>query len=189
MARKSSAYDMVQMLCRLVLAMNSFELTVHDLGEAALRPLGLENAQILGDAIAAVPPWSVIGYPAERLVSWLRREQPSMHRFEVLAGPSLAGVLVIQEPFLHGPYLKLIAILPEFQGRGLGLRLLRWMEAQARQMEARQLWLCVTTFNGHARAFYERFGFEAVAVLDKLGSDASDELFMRKRLFYGGASR
>ena len=169
--------------------MNSFELTVHDLGDVVLRPLMLENAQVLGEAIAAIPPWSVIGYPAERLVSWLRREQPSMRRFEVLAGPRLAGVIVIQEPFLYGPYLKLIAVLPEFQGQRLGLRLLQWMETQARQMEARQLWLCASTFNMRARAFYASFGFEAVAVLDKLGSDASDELLMRKRLFYGASSR
>jgi ribosomal protein S18 acetylase RimI-like enzyme len=94
-------------------------------------------------------------------------------------------VIVVQDPFLHGPYLKLIGILPHFQGQSLGLRLLRWMESEARQAEARQLWLCVSTFNARARAFYERFGFEAVAILDKLASDASDELLMRKRLSYG----
>ena len=110
-----------------------------------------------------------------------------MRKFEVLAGEALAGVIVIQDLFLHGPYLKLIAILPEFQGRSFGLRLLQWMEAEARQAEARQLWLCVSTFNARARAFYQRFGFEAVAVLDKLASDASDELLMRKRLSYGAS--
>ncbi len=169
--------------------MNSFELTEHDLGGVALRPLTLENAQGLGEGIASIPPWSVLGYPAERLVGWLQRQEPTMRKFEILANAKLAGVIVIQEPFLYGPYLKLIAVLPAFQGQRLGLRLLQWMEAQARLMEARQLWLCVSTFNMRARAFYGRFGFEAVAVLDKLGSDASDELLMRKRLFYGGPSR
>ena len=50
--------------------------------------------------------------------------------------------------------------------------------------KSRQLWLCVTTFNTRARAFYERFGFEEVAVLDKLATEASDEVLMRKRLRY-----
>ncbi len=108
-----------------------------------------------------------------------------MKRFEVLADDALAGIVTIQDPFLHGPYLQLLAILPEFQGQSLGLRLLQWMESEARRAEARQLWLCVSTFNTRARAFYERFGFEAVAVLDKLSTEASDELFMRKRLTYG----
>ena len=169
--------------------MNAFELTAHDLGELALRPLLAENGQKLGEALAAIPPWSIIGYPADRLVDWLRREQPTMKKFEVLAGAGLAGVIVIQDPFLHGPYLKLIAIFPEFQGRGLGPRLLQWMESEARSQESRQLWLCVTTFNTRARAFYKRFGFEPVSVLDKLASDASDELLMRKRLSYGASAR
>jgi ribosomal protein S18 acetylase RimI-like enzyme len=104
-------------------------------------------------------------------------------------GNELAGIVTVQDPFLHGPYLQLLAILPAYQGRNLGLRILQWMEAEARQAEARQLWLCVSTFNDRARTFYERFGFEAVAVLEKLASDASDEIFMRKRLTYGAAGR
>ncbi len=164
--------------------MNGFELTAHDLGELVLRPLTAENAERIGEALAAMPPWSVIGYPARRLVDWLQREQPTMRKFGVMAGAKLAGVIVIQDPFLHGPYLKLIALLPEFQGQNFGLRLLQWMETEARREEARQLWLCVSTFNTRARSLYERFGFEAVAILDKLASDASDELLMRKRLCY-----
>jgi ribosomal protein S18 acetylase RimI-like enzyme len=164
--------------------MNSFDLTVHDLGELALRPLMADNARKLGEALSAIPPWSVIGYPAERLAHWLQTEEPAMRKFQVSVRAELAGVIVIQDPFLHGPYLKLIAILPEFQGRNLGLRLLQWMEFEASSAEARQLWLCVSTFNTRAQAFYQRFGFKAVAVLDKLASDASDELLMRKRLSY-----
>lgn len=162
--------------------MNAFALATHDLGPVALRPLAAGSAEKLGPELAAISPWSIIGYPADRLTRALQSQQPSMKRFEVLSGGALAGVIAIQDPFLHGPYLQLLAILPAFQGQSLGLRLLKWMESEARRAEARQLWLCVSTFNTRARAFYERFGFEAVAVLDKLSTDASDELFMRKRL-------
>jgi len=165
--------------------MTSFNLTGHDLGALVLRPMTAENAKKLARTLSAMPPWSVIGYPADRLADWLQGEQPALKKFEVLARDELAGVIVIQDPFLHGPYLKLIAILPEFQGRSFGLRLLRWMESEARRSEARQLWLCVSTFNTRAQAFYERYGFQAVAMLDKLASDGSDELLMRKRLGYG----
>ncbi len=160
-----------------------FEPKARSLGEFTLAPLTLENAAKLGAALSAIPPWSVIGYPAERLTRALQRETPSVKRFEVLADGALAGLIVIQDPFLHGPYLQQLAVLPGFQGRGLGSRLLQWMETEARRGEARQLWLCVSTFNAPARIFYERFGFEAVAVLDKLATGASDEIFMRKRLF------
>jgi len=165
--------------------MQSYEPITHDLGAAVLRPLRPENATKLGEALATMPPWSVIGWPAGRLIRGFERDLPSVRRFEVLAEGELAGIVIIQEPFLHGPYLQLLAILPAFQGRRLGQCILEWMEEQALAEEARQLWLCVSTFNTRARAFYERFGFEAVAVLEKLASDRSDELFMRKRLSYG----
>jgi ribosomal protein S18 acetylase RimI-like enzyme len=164
--------------------MQAFELKPYDLDRAVLQPLEAENAARLGRALAAMPPWSVSGWPARSLIRSFQRALPAMQRFEIIAGGELAGMAVIQHPFLHGPYLQLLAILPGFQGRNLGLRVLEWMEAQARIEEARQLWLCVSTFNTRARAFYERFGFEAIAVLDKLASDRSDEIFMRKRLIY-----
>jgi ribosomal protein S18 acetylase RimI-like enzyme len=165
--------------------MPAFDLITHELAGAGLRPLAPGNAARLGQELAAIPPWSIIGLPAKRLTRGLSAELPSMRRFELLCGGELGGVVSIQHPFLHGPYLQLLAILPPFQGRNLGLQILQWMEVEALTAEARQLWLCVSTFNARARQFYERFGFESVAVLDRLSSDASDELFMRKRLTIG----
>jgi ribosomal protein S18 acetylase RimI-like enzyme len=164
--------------------MKAFELKTYDLCGAVLQPLAAGNAPRLGAALAAMPPWSVYGSPAEWLARGLVSEIPAMWRFEIVAGGELAGMTAIQHPFFHGPYLQRLAILPGFQGRNLGLQVLEWMEAQARIEEARQLWLCVSTFNSRAQAFYKRFGFEAVAVLDKLASDRADEIFMRKRLYY-----
>ncbi len=161
-----------------------FELTSHDLGEIVLQPLTNQNAEILGNALSAMPPWSVIAWPAERMVRALQTERPSVRRFEVLAEGKLAGIVTIQDPWLHGPYLQLLGFLPEYQGRGFGLRALQWMEAEARKGECRQLWLCVSSFNTRAKAFYERFGFVEQTVIEKLASNASDEILMRKRLDY-----
>lgn len=167
--------------------MEAFELKTHDIGAGLLRPLSPGNAERLGAALAAMPPWSVIGWPAELLTAAFKRQPACVRRFELIAAAELAGIVTIQDPFLHGPYLQLLAILPGYQGRNLGLAILQWMEREARVEEARQLWLCVSTFNKRARGFYERFGFEPVAVLDQLATEASDELFMRKRLSYGGS--
>jgi ribosomal protein S18 acetylase RimI-like enzyme len=164
--------------------MIAFQHESYDAGPIALRRLSGEAADTLGGALAAMPPWSVIGWSAERMVRAIGRDLPGIYRFEVRAQNQLAGIVTIQNPFLHGPYLQLLAVLPAFQGQKIGLTLLDWMETQAREQESRQLWLCVSTFNTRARAFYERFGFEAVAVLDRLASEVSDELFMRKRLAY-----
>ena len=72
--------------------MNAFELTAHDLGALTLRPLLAKTAEKLGEALAAMPPWSVIGCPADRMGRLgLRREQPTMKKFEVLAGRRACG--------------------------------------------------------------------------------------------------
>ncbi len=139
--------------------MQAFELKTYDLGLGLLRPLSPGNAEKLGAAVAAMPPWSVIGWPAELLTAAFLRQPPSVRRFELLAGGKLAGIVTIQDPFLHGPYLQLLAILPSFQGLNLGLSVLQWMEQQARGEDARQLWLCVSTFNIRARTYNECFGF------------------------------
>ena len=166
--------------------MEAFEPQQYDIGGGQLRPLSPGNTGTLAQMLAAMPPWSVIGWPAELMLAGLRRQRPSVYRFELVAEGELAGIVTIQNPFLHGPYLQLLAVLPAFQGRGLGEAVLRWMEQEARSQESRQLWLCVSTFNTSARGFYERFGFREAAVLEQLASDASDEIFMRKRLFYTG---
>ena len=164
--------------------MDAFELGPHDIGPALLRPLSSANAAPLGEALAAIPPWSTINWPASRLAATLKNWPVGVRRFELLVEGELAGTVSIQFPFLYGPYLQLLAVLPGFQGRGLGLACLEWMEREARAAEARQLWLCVTSYNTGARAFYERFGFKEAALLDKLATDVSDEVFMRKRLSY-----
>jgi ribosomal protein S18 acetylase RimI-like enzyme len=161
-----------------------FDNVSHDLGDALiLRPLKPGHAKALGAAMAAIPPWSVVNWSAPSIAASLQREVPALLRFEVLQDGRLAGIVAIQHPFLHGPYLQLFCVLPEFQGRGVGRRLLQWMEDEARKGGARQLWLCVSTFNTRAEALYRSFGFESVGVLDKLAIDESDEIFMRKRLF------
>ncbi len=164
--------------------MEAFELRTHPIGAGLLRPLSPGTPEKLGAALAAMPPWSVIGWPAERLTASFHRQAPSVRRFELMVEDELAGTVTIQDPFLHGPYLQLLAVLPGFQGQKLGAAVLQWMEREARSAEARQLWLCVSTFNAGARAFYERFGFKEAALLDKLASDLSDEILMRKRLSY-----
>ncbi|HZV21764.1 MAG TPA: GNAT family N-acetyltransferase [Hyphomicrobiales bacterium] len=161
-----------------------FEHTTHQLGPILLRPLRPEHTALLANAMSAMPPWSVIGFPAERMVRAFTRVLPSVFRFEIIAEDKPAGMVAIQNPFLHGPYLQVLAILPEFQGRKFGWRILEWMEGEARQEQARQLWLCVSTFNTGAQRFYRRFGFQEAAMLDKLASDGSDEILMRKRLSY-----
>ena len=67
-------------------------------------------------------------------------------RYQIIANDQPAGVLVMRNPWLHGPYLHLLGLLPAYHRRGIGDIALRWIEAEA-QGHFRNLWLCVSAFN------------------------------------------
>ena len=80
---------------------------------------------------------------------------------------------------LHKLYL-----LPEWQGRGLGSRLLQHCEQQARAAGAQRLILAVNKRNTKARAAYEKNGYAIITavVADIGGGFHMDDFIMAKAL-------
>jgi GNAT superfamily N-acetyltransferase len=147
-----------------------------------LRPMTEELAGLLGPAVANIEPWSQINYPASNLAYFLTADDPALSRHAALIEGEPAGVIAIRSPWLHGPYLQLLAVLPPFQNQGFGGILLKWFETRASPRN-RWLWLCHSSFNKRAGAFYSRRGFEVVTALTDLMSDGGDdEILMRKRI-------
>ncbi len=146
-----------------------------------LQPMTAERAEPLGLAVASIEPWAQIHYPASHMTSFFMAEDPALSRHVVLIGDEPAGVIAIRSPWLHGPYLQLLAVLPPFQNQGYGAILLDWFETCA-QPHNRWLWLCHSSFNRRAGAFYSRHGFEVVTALTDLLVDGGDEILMRKRV-------
>jgi GNAT superfamily N-acetyltransferase len=134
----------------------------------------------LGERMSAIDPWRRLGYPADRLARYLTTDSAALVRYRVDAGGGLAGALAVRWPWLHGPYLELLVVLPEAQGRGLGSALLGWLAAQA--ASSRNLWVAVSAFNADARRFYARHGFVEIGVVPGLVRDGFDEILLRKRL-------
>jgi len=148
---------------------------------ASLEPMSEGAATTLGASFAAMEPWLGYGVSPHGLAAFLGGAEPGCAKFAIEMDGKLAGAVVVREPWLLGPYLQFLGLLPGWQGRGLGKALLDWMAAEA-PPNARHLWLCVTGSNARARAFYEREGFEHAARLADLVADGTDELLMRRRL-------
>jgi GNAT superfamily N-acetyltransferase len=151
-----------------------------ELGPARLEPLAPASCQALAASIVAIEPWSVMGYPAEKLASFLATPESAVRRYRVSLGASDAGVVSVRSPWLKGPYLELLALLPPAQNRGIGSRIVDWFEATAIEQEARNLWVCASSFNARALRFYARHGFAPVATLPGLVADGYDEILLRK---------
>ncbi|HEX3422274.1 MAG TPA: GNAT family N-acetyltransferase [Sphingomicrobium sp.] len=85
----------------------------------------------------------------------------------------------------EGPALLLdqLYILKDHHGTGIAQALMDWALGEARRRGAEELYLTVFVDNHRARAFYHRYGFEAVGRYDfMVGNHADEDIIMRKAL-------
>lgn len=143
-----------------------------------IRPLVSADIPALASALAQMNPWRRLGFSDNGLAGYLGRSDAALTRMVVEEDGAAIAVLALRSPWLRGPYVELLAVIPEHQGRGVGAALLAWAAGQG----GGNLWVCVSAFNGRARQFYARNGFAPVATLDDLITSGADEILMRRKL-------
>ncbi|MCQ6271424.1 ribosomal protein S18-alanine N-acetyltransferase [Pseudarthrobacter sp. R1] len=89
-----------------------------------------------------------------------------------------AGLMCI-EPIAD---VQTIAVVPEYEGRGIGTTLLTRLVEEARRRHAADLLLEVRADNPRAQQLYRRFGFEQIHVRPRYYRDGVDALIMRLQL-------
>jgi ribosomal-protein-alanine N-acetyltransferase len=89
-----------------------------------------------------------------------------------------AGLMCI-EPIAD---VQTIAVVPEFEGRGIGSALLTELIAESRRRHAADVLLEVRADNPRAQQLYRRFGFEQIHVRPRYYRDGVDALIMRLQL-------
>ncbi len=75
---------------------------------------------------------------------------------------SLAGV---KEAEADEYFISNVAVLPRYQGQGLGSSMMRQVEAQALELGFRHISLTVEVENERAKSLYARLGYEVVATV------------------------
>ena len=87
--------------------------------------------------------------------------------------------------FRHWATIKRLQVRPDRQGRGVGAAMIRAIDRFAADLGLEQIHLTVRGGTGTER-FYERFGYEIVAVIPKIirvaPGDDRDELYLIRRL-------
>lgn len=136
----------------------------------------------LGEILSALDPAATYLTSAQSLAGYFSTTEPGAPRFKIRLAGEAAGILGLRLNWLRGPYLQYLAVIPRFQGRSIGTRVLAWFEREARARGERNIWICASAFNPGAAQLYQRQGFAIVAELDGLVADPHVELLMRKRL-------
>ena len=139
------------------------------------------DAAAIAAMLVALEPWRTLGYRSEVLTRYLLRCDPALHRFRILGGEAVIGILCVRYPWLRGPYIELVGVAPPARGGGIGSAILAWIEAQV-QGQAGNLWACVSESNAAARRFYAGHGFREVVPIDDLVTHGHAEILLRKRL-------
>jgi ribosomal-protein-alanine N-acetyltransferase len=108
--------------------------------------------------------------------------QPETRRYLVAESADgivgYAGLMCI-EPIAD---VQTIAVVPDYEGRGIGSTLLTTLIDEARRRYAADLLLEVRADNPRAQRLYLRFGFEQIHVRPRYYRDGVDALIMRLQL-------
>src|SRR5215813_11616861 len=124
-------------------------------------------------------PWVTLGrgYEASRALL----EDPSRERLVAVSGGARAGFLILNMAGAFVGYIQTVCVAPDFRGRGIGTRLVRFAEERIFR-ESPNVFLCVSSFNGDARRLYERLGYSEVGALPDYLVAGHAEILMRKTL-------
>jgi ribosomal-protein-alanine N-acetyltransferase len=100
-----------------------------------------------------------------------------------LQGKETAGfVIFTPDPvFARGGYLRAISVFPALQGKGVGKKLMTFAE-QKTARRAQNLYLCVSSFNRKAQAFYKNLGYVRIGAIPDLILPGKSEYIYRKQL-------
>lgn len=128
-------------------------------------------------------------YVAMGLAKWWTQEAtiPAIRAGRVTVADVDGAVAAMASVGAHDGVLNLwkLYVLPEYQDRGLGNRLMRAVIAKAVEDGYRQIELSYLDGNDHAGSFYRHFGFVETA-REESGHGIPDSIWMRLELSQTG---
>jgi len=155
----------------------------YDLGLCHLVSSRSCDLQNIAGEFANMDPWKRLDFSSNSLAGYFGKTDENLFGFGVILNQNIVGVITVRHPWMRGPYLEFMGLLPSAQNTGIGRQLLSWLESQAKEANQRNIWTAVSEFNGAAYRFYTGFGFKKIASLDNLVSDNFAEILLRKQIF------
>ena len=139
-----------------------------------------EDREWAAGLFAGSEPWITLGTTIEKCRATC--SNPEYNVYIARSDGARCGVMVLHpRGMASSPYIKSIAVAEGFGNRGIGSALMDFAEDLCRG-ESRHVFLCVSSFNTRARAFYERRGYRAVGELEDYVIEGASETILCKRL-------
>ncbi len=137
----------------------------------------VEQAETCARMMAESEPWITLGRGYDEALTILT--DPSREVYLAMDRDEIAGFVVLEMEGALTGYVKSIGVSPPFRGKGVGARLMSFVEERVFR-ERPNVFLCVSDFNVGARRFYEKLGYEAVGELRDYIVRGRSEILLRK---------
>ena len=115
-----------------------------------------------------------------------RQIRDEAYEYYVVGEPGARGGYFAIKPYPRERSMQLSKLYLRHgtRGRGLGSRIIRWLESECRDRNLVKLWLTVNKDNATSIAFYQRTGFETEsAIVTGIGDGfVMDDFLMSKRV-------
>ncbi len=132
--------------------------------------------------VSASDPWKRLGERFD-FAQVLSRDRQIGTAHVLIVDKEVAGFIVFSPypVFARGGYLRAIGVAPSKRRKGFGKMLVRFAEKSTVRFSP-NLYLCVSSFNRKAQAFYKNLGYQRIGTIPDLIVRGSSEHIYWKRL-------
>ncbi len=133
--------------------------------------------------VAASEPWKTLGERFDFATALSRKVLPYNRAYVCIVENKVAGFVIFspQPVFARGGYIRSIGVAPSLRRLGIGVKLLSFAEKIISGLSP-NVYLCVSSFNRKAQAFYKDAGYTMVGKLLDLDLPGASEYIYWKRL-------
>ncbi len=153
-------------------------------------PMTRSHIRACNAIVAASDPWKMLGERVDFAGALSRENRPYNRAFVCTVQNRPAGFIIFtpQQVFARGGYIRSIGVAPAMRRLGIGRSLLSFAEKLI-SVQSPNVFLCVSSFNRKAQAFYKNSGYCRVGKLQNLILPGISEYIYWKRLIPGTAER
>lgn len=143
-----------------------------------IRPLcGDMEARFCAGFMVASEPWVTLGLTLEQAMA--RLTNTAREIFVATIGEQIVGVMIFDLTGMLNGYIQILAVHPDWRGRGVGAQMITWAEERIFR-QSPNVFLCVSSFNTRAQKFYQRLGYRRVGELPDFLTAGHAEILLRK---------
>jgi ribosomal protein S18 acetylase RimI-like enzyme len=154
--------------------------TTKEKDKVEIRKLREANeAHVCAQFMSRSEPWITLGQAYDELLNLAN--DPSKERYVAVVAAEVVGFIILDMKGSLVGYIKSIGVLPGWQKKGIGGRLMAFAEERIFR-ESPNVFICVSAFNTTARNFYQRLGYQVMGTLKDYLVSGYDELLLRKTI-------